>query len=63
MPLGDAEQIFCPYCGQAIEVVIDPSAGAQEYVEDCEVCCRPILFTVRKDRLGEFSVTVRRENE
>lgn len=63
MPLNDAEHIYCPYCAQAIEVVIDPSAGSQEYVEDCEVCCRPIIFTVHKDRLGEFSVTVRKENE
>jgi len=61
--MGDTEEVFCPYCGQAIEVVIDASAGSQEYVEDCEICCRPIVFTVRKDRLGEFSVNVRQENE
>ena len=61
--MGDTEEVFCPYCGQAIEVVIDASAGSQEYVEDCEICCRPIIFTVRKDRLGEFSVNVRQENE
>ena len=23
-------------------MVIDLSAGGQEYIEDCEVCCRPI---------------------
>ena len=63
MALDDTEQVYCPYCGQEIEVVIDPSAGSQEYVEDCEVCCRPIVFTVRKDRCGEFSVTVRKEND
>ena len=61
--MGDTEEVFRPYCGQAIEVVIDASAGSQEYVEDCEICCRPIIFTVRKDRLGEFSVNVRQENE
>ena len=61
--MGDAEQVYCPYCGQGIEVVIDASAGSQEYVEDCRVCCRPILFAVRQDRHGEFSVSVRRENE
>ncbi len=55
--------IYCPYCGEAIEMSFDPSAGSQEYVEDCEVCCRPILFTIRKDRLGEFFISVRKENE
>lgn len=23
-------------------MVLDLSAGAQDYIEDCEVCCRPI---------------------
>ena len=61
--MGNTEGIYCPYCGEAIEIVIDPSAGSQEYVEDCEVCCRPIVFTIKKDRLGEFMVAVRKENE
>jgi hypothetical protein len=38
------EQFFtCPYCLQTISMVLDISVeGIQEYVEDCEVCCRPI---------------------
>ena len=32
----------CPYCRQQISMVLDPSIGSQTYVEDCEVCCRPI---------------------
>lgn len=39
-------QITCPYCGEPIEVVVDPSAGSQAYVEDCFVCCRPIEMQV-----------------
>lgn len=41
------EQFFtCPYCHQNISVVLDLSIeGSQEYVEDCEVCCRPIQIT------------------
>jgi len=33
----------CPYCHQAITVLVD--TGVYEYtsiVDDCEVCCRPI---------------------
>lgn len=32
----------CPYCGERISVLLDASGGEQSYVEDCEVCCRPI---------------------
>ncbi|MCA9484757.1 MAG: CPXCG motif-containing cysteine-rich protein [Nitrospina sp.] len=35
-------EFICPYCGEWISMVIDLSAGGQEYIEDCEVCCRPI---------------------
>jgi hypothetical protein len=37
----------CPYCGESITMLLDPSAGAQAYVEDCEVCCNPIAVTFR----------------
>lgn len=32
----------CPHCGERISAVLDLSAGSQSYIEDCEVCCRPI---------------------
>ena len=35
----------CPYCNEPIELVIDCSILSQVYIEDCQVCCRPI--TVR----------------
>ena len=35
----------CPYCGEEISMLLDPSAGKQEYIEDCEVCCNPIKIT------------------
>lgn len=34
----------CPYCWQEISVIIDTSAESQSYVEDCEVCCNPIML-------------------
>ena len=40
------ETITCPYCGEQIDVLVDCSAGSQEYVEDCSVCCRPIVIRV-----------------
>lgn len=32
----------CPYCWERISMVLDPDEEASEYIEDCEVCCRPI---------------------
>ena len=47
------ETIGCPYCGEQIDVLVDCSAGSQEYVEDCSVCCRPIVvrFAVEEGEL------------
>lgn len=46
--------IHCPYCGEAFETSVDTSAGAQAYVEDCAVCCRPIEIRLRVDAEGNF---------
>lgn len=44
--------IDCPYCGEPIELLIDDSAGDQRYIEDCQVCCRPITVAVTIDEDG-----------
>ncbi|MGE5152442.1 MAG: CPXCG motif-containing cysteine-rich protein [Bdellovibrio bacteriovorus] len=36
----------CPWCGSALALQIDCSAGDQRYVEDCAVCCQPIRVSV-----------------
>lgn len=51
----------CPYCGEPISLVVDASAGAQRYIEDCAVCCRPI--TVILDELDDGGVAVRVQSE
>ena len=37
--------LYCPYCGSAISVLVDSSVPDQTYIEDCEVCCRPMVLT------------------
>lgn len=47
----------CPYCGESVEVLVDPGGGSlQEYVEDCEVCCRPWSVRVSFESSGEATV-------
>lgn len=37
----------CAGCGEWNETVVDPSAGSsQNYVEDCQVCCRPNVLQI-----------------
>ena len=61
---GLAEQIIsCPYCGESISVLVDDSVPEQTYVEDCQVCCRPIVVSVSADPDGDVRVDVRSENE
>lgn len=54
---------YCPYCGEAIELVVDASAGAQAYIEDCQVCCRPIQVSLSVDGQGGASVDLRRDDD
>ncbi len=50
MPLEQSEKIIqCPYCWESISVLVDCSVEEQEYIEDCQVCCRPITFRVSVD--------------
>jgi hypothetical protein len=55
--------IQCPYCGESLSVLIDPSEAGMSYIEDCQVCCRPIEFMVSESIDGGFSVDVRADNE
>ena len=46
--------IQCPYCGESYETVVDVSAGSQQYIEDCAVCCRPIEIALNVGNDGEL---------
>ena len=62
MDLQAFERGLCPYCGGPLEFALDPSAGDQVYVEDCQVCCRPILVAVAFDAQGEARLRLRRDD-
>ena len=57
------QSIQCPYCWESIDVLLDPSIAYQEYIEDCQVCCRPITFIVRSDHEGDVHLHVRHEDD
>lgn len=54
MPLENDLPYQCPYCGVTNYIGIDPTAGRrQRLIEDCQVCCSPIVFEVRTGPDGE----------
>ncbi len=38
--------IACPYCGGGYDSAVDLTQGTQEYIEDCQVCCRSIELSI-----------------
>ncbi|MBK1850352.1 MULTISPECIES: CPXCG motif-containing cysteine-rich protein [unclassified Marinobacter] len=59
----DSVIVQCPYCWEALDISVDPSVAEQEYVEDCQVCCQPILLRVIFDDNLIPYVEARAENE
>ena len=38
--MEDQFQVQCPYCGEAVEIYVEPDVSGM-FVQDCEVCCNP----------------------
>lgn len=58
--------IQCPYCLQAVTVLLD--TGVYEYttlIDDCEVCCRPIeiSYTTEDGVISSYSYNSIEGNE
>jgi hypothetical protein len=48
--MTDAFLVTCPYCGEEVEILVDPGERGP-FVEDCEVCCNP--WMVRLEGFGD----------
>jgi hypothetical protein len=53
----------CAGCGEWNETSVDFSAGMrQQYVEDCQVCCKPNILHVSWDMsAGEYTISAELE--
>lgn len=58
----ESRTVECPNCGEPIEMLIDCSIDDQEYIEDCQVCCRPIMVTINVGNDGTLAIAVRNED-
>jgi hypothetical protein len=52
-------EVQCPYCGERVEIAIEPDVWGN-LVQDCEVCCNPWQLTITRDRDGDPDVKVER---
>src|ERR1700674_415401 len=58
MNLLQGQDATCPHCWETINLTLDLSVPEQSYVEDCPVCCKPMLvsYTAVDGEVAEFSV-------
>jgi hypothetical protein len=42
------QSFICAYCGVENDLFVDPEGGTRQILtEDCSVCCRPNVLTIR----------------
>ena len=63
MNLLQEKTISCPYCGEFIIILVDGSVERQQYIEDCQVCCRPMDIRIVVSTSGKCQVEAWDEND
>lgn len=58
------QRISCPNCGHHIFVTIDPTAGDQDYYDECPACCNDIHLNMHIDEYRQkVQLAVDTDNE
>ncbi len=47
-PMEDRFLVTCPYCGEAVEIYLEPDVEGS-LVQDCEACCNPWQLRIWTD--------------
>jgi hypothetical protein len=50
--------VACPHCWETVNLTLDLSVPEQSYIEDCPVCCRPMMvsYSSADGELAQISV-------
>ncbi len=51
--------VTCPYCGESVEVDVEPLEEVQTYIEDCSICCRPMQLEATPEEDGVQVIALR----
>ena len=56
MNLLEGRDASCPHCGETINLTLDLSVPEQSYIEDCPVCCKPMMvsYSAHEGELADF---------
>jgi len=56
--LLQGHEATCPHCWETISLTLDLSVPEQSYIEDCPVCCKPMLvsYSAADGELDSLSV-------
>ncbi len=56
--LLQGHEATCPHCWETITLTLDLSVPEQSYIEDCPVCCKPMLvsYSAADGELDSLSV-------
>jgi hypothetical protein len=52
--LGVFVELQCPWCGEPYGSMLDLTDASRAYIEDCQVCCRPIEVRLEISESGEL---------
>jgi hypothetical protein len=53
--LSEFVQLNCPWCGEVFGSAVDLTTGDRSWVEDCQICCRPMRVTLDLDEKGAIA--------
>jgi hypothetical protein len=58
MILIQGQEATCPHCWEPITLNLDLSVSGQSYIEDCPVCCKPLVvsYSAANGKVTDFSV-------
>ncbi len=58
MSLVQGRDVTCPHCWETINLTLDLSVPEQSYIEDCPVCCKPMIvsFSCVDGEVADISV-------
>ena len=60
--MEEVASYICDSCGEEVALSIDQTAGeSQHFVEDCPVCCNPMVIRVEIDMDGSVNAWAERE--
>lgn len=55
----DDIEISCPYCGEVNFLNIEiGNNSSDEFISDCEICCRSFTVNVHSDLGGELHIEI-----